>query len=60
MGDGDDERWKDGVERAIERHDDRLAKVESFQKWQIGAAGTIMFLVGFISDKIKHLVGLGP
>lgn len=54
----EDERWKDGVERTLDKIDTRLNGVESFQKWQIGAAGVIMFLVGFVSDKIKGILGL--
>ena len=56
--DGSDDRWKDGVEKTLDKLDGRLVAVEGFQKWQIGAAGVIMFIVGFVSDKLKTLLGL--
>jgi len=54
----DDERWKDGVDRTLEKLDRRMTIVEGFQKWQIGAAGVIMFIVGLVSDKIKAVFGV--
>lgn len=57
MTDPSDERWKDGVEGRLNKHDDRLTAVEGFQKYQFGAFGFIMWIVGVMSDKIKHLFG---
>ena len=57
MIDPDAERWKDSVEARFDKHDGRLTAVESFQKYIIGAVGLIMWITGFMADKIKHALG---
>lgn len=50
-------RWKDGVEHNLDKHDERLSALEGFQKYLIGAVGLVMWIAGFMADKIKHALG---
>jgi hypothetical protein len=60
-----EERWKDRVEGDLrdlrkEMGDlgDEVADLRSAHKWAIGAAGALLWVVGFFSDKLRHLLGI--
>lgn len=51
------DRWKDRVDDAIERLREDVSELKGGQKWAIGAVGALLWVVGFFSDKLRHMLG---
>lgn len=61
MSEAEIARLKTQVEDLIkdnEKLDGRMAAVERFQQWFVGAGATVGFVFGIMSDTIKQKLGL--
>lgn len=53
----ENERWKDRVDDAIEKLREDVSSLKEAQKWAIGAVGALLWVIGFFSDKLRHMLG---
>lgn len=53
-----DDRWKDGVDRDLDSLRADMATLKGDRKFTTGALWVIIWLLGVLSDKIKHLLGI--
>ena len=55
---GGSDGWKDLIEKRLDAQGEKIEALQAFRNWVVGGAAVVAYLLGMMSEAIRHALGI--